>query len=113
MVALGIVFSGFFMSAAGTEAHSRPKKAYKVAAATIGSAEDRMGVGIFSKSVSKLYISNNIITNNVAGYYGGGICCGYAANPLIINNVISNNTAHSGGGGNGLHSGDGQCGGRV
>ncbi|MCP4633622.1 MAG: DUF1565 domain-containing protein, partial [candidate division Zixibacteria bacterium] len=48
---------------------------------------------------SYITISNNIVTNNTAEEYGGGIYChGYGTKPKIIENIIRENYAEEGGG---------------
>ena len=55
------------------------------------------GGGIYCAS-DDVTISYNIIANNTAAIFGGGVFC-HSHSPDISNNVISNNTADSGGGG--------------
>ena len=43
-------------------------------------------------------ISDNIITNNIGGLYGGGIYCNWYATPVISSNTISGNKSDIGGG---------------
>ena len=63
---------------------------------TNGSASTGGGIGCWSSSVPT--ITNNVITGNRAGYYGGGIYC-YYSNPTIMNNIITGNRTLSNHGG--------------
>ncbi len=56
------------------------------------------GAGIYCQGASPTIIGN-IIRDNKAGYFGGGISCHVGSNALIINNLIINNSAGSSGGG--------------
>ena len=50
-------------------------------------------------SSNKNLLSNNIIYNNYAGYYGGGITCRWYSTPSIKDNIIRNNACDQEGGG--------------
>ena len=60
------------------------------------SATDGTGLSL---SFCKPTISNNIIANNYASHYGGGINCIEVASPTILNNTIIGNKAEWAGGG--------------
>jgi len=60
------------------------------------------GGGINCRSSSSPTITNNVISNNTAKHFGGGIGL-EDSSPVIANNVISNNTAAGFGGGIGCN----------
>ncbi|MCF8297698.1 MAG: right-handed parallel beta-helix repeat-containing protein, partial [Saprospiraceae bacterium] len=53
------------------------------------------GGGLYIYNYSKVVISNSIISNNIANYYGGGIYL-ESSNPIIKNSIICNNSATRG-----------------
>lgn len=59
------------------------------------------GGGIWCLSSSPA-IRNNIITDNISDWNGGGILCEDQASPLIKGNIISNNEAYYAAGGGGI-----------
>ncbi|MCX8095947.1 MAG: Ig-like domain-containing protein [Spirochaetes bacterium] len=58
-----------------------------------------IGGGVFFSNVSHSVISNCIISNNSASYYGGGIGLMYSHSNIIISNIITFNTNNDKGGG--------------
>ena len=64
---------------------------------TIKNGKPDNGGGIYCNSSSPT-ITNNTVTANSAGYYGGGICINNYSSPTISNNTITGNSAGYGGG---------------
>jgi parallel beta-helix repeat protein len=60
---------------------------------------DSCGGGILCCDSSRIIISENILTENVAFYKGGGMYCDSSSSPIITGNTIQNNYASSRGGG--------------
>ena len=60
-----------------------------------GNRASSCGGGIFAGTAD---ITNNLISGNSGGFYGGGIYCGGSA-PTIANNIISKNSTNFAGGG--------------
>jgi hypothetical protein len=52
----------------------------------------------FYKCLTNNTISNNLIVNNFALYFGGGISCNRSSNPVFVNNTIVANQSTYGGG---------------
>lgn len=65
---------------------------------TIQNGYSGLGGGIYCVQASPI-IRNNTITRNIAGTWGGGICCRDGSAPTIVNNTIRGNTADMTGGG--------------
>ncbi|MHA1942610.1 MAG: right-handed parallel beta-helix repeat-containing protein, partial [Candidatus Hodarchaeales archaeon] len=69
---------------------------------TIRRGFNEYGAGIIIHNSNPL-ISNNIIRNNYASQYGGGIFCEFYSSPVITGNLIINNNSHYRGGGIGCY----------
>ena len=63
-----------------------------------GFADNEHGGGIYCDNNSSPIIVDNIITNNYAGLYGGGIACRYSSPTMIDNTICHNIAVYIGGG---------------
>lgn len=79
--------------AAGSQIASSPK----IDHCTIRQCFCEYGGAICCTDSSQAVISNTVITDNAAEWYGGGVFCYYAF-PKLANNIIAYNDAYAGGG---------------
>jgi hypothetical protein len=70
---------------------------------TVMNGHAATGGGIYVGEYSQATIRNNIICDNTADDFGGGLYCWYS-NPFIINNIFYDNTAGQSGGGVGCQN---------